>query len=108
LFAAAEASSATNGLGNLGIAFLVLLQQIVQVTVGIGVDNHAQLESVSLILRCAFRPRPVSDPRPGRGRSGQSLERVVQALPSGQHALEQIAMLLDSPLDDLHRELCRV
>jgi hypothetical protein len=39
---------------------------------------------------------------PRRGASGQSSERVVQPLPRRQHALEQVAVLLDPPLDDVH------
>jgi len=39
---------------------------------------------------------------PRRGASGQISERVVQPLPRRQHALEQVAVLLDAPLDDVH------
>ena len=40
--------------------------------------------------------------------SRQRLQRVVESLLRRQHALEQIAVLGDPLLDDLHRELRRV
>src|ERR671933_107059 len=55
---------------------------------------------------CPIRPGPGSDPKHGSLRQG--LERVAQPLLRLQYALEEIAVLLDSRLDDVHRERERV